>query len=186
MEQGPQHLATQAPLIPTGFIQNEQGTLIAVYQPEALDQYLAGSEASAAPRHPHAGLPSWGNPTPYPYNIGGADSANNPYSISNQSRFKNPGIPAAPSQQFSDYHQSPTPLRGTGASPFNTPPPLYRRQGSRRETQQNYNSVRHHNHPRTFNGRPSRGGGPIHNSSHTQPTAPEQPAGEWNRWNGAR
>ena len=130
---------------------------------------------------------------PYPYNMGGVDSTNNPYSTPNQSRFKSAGIPAAPSQQFSDYHQYPTPLRETGSSPFNTPPPLYRRQGSRHETQQNFNSVRHHNHPRTFNGRPSRGGGPIHGSGHTQPTANEQPIGqlpmrngEWNRWNGAR
>jgi len=196
MEQGPQHLATQAPLIPTGFIQNEQGTLIAVYQPEALDRYLAGSgcvSASAAPRHPHAGSPSWGSTIPYPYNMGGADLTNNPYSTPNQSRFN---TAAAPSQQFSDYQHSPAAFRGTSSSPFNTPPPLYRRQGSRRETQQNHNSVRHHNHPRTFNGRLSRGGGPLHNSGqnfgHTQPV-PEQPVGqppmrngEWNRWNGAR
>ncbi|KAF7339286.1 RNA binding protein [Mycena sanguinolenta] len=36
----------QAPLQPTGFIQNEQGTLIPVYQPEALDQYMASNQAA--------------------------------------------------------------------------------------------------------------------------------------------
>ncbi|KAJ7225256.1 hypothetical protein GGX14DRAFT_637859 [Mycena pura] len=37
---------SQAPLQPTGFIQNEQGTLIPVYQPEALDQYMASNQAT--------------------------------------------------------------------------------------------------------------------------------------------
>jgi hypothetical protein len=37
MEQGPQHLATQAPLMP-GFILDEHGMLIAVYELDALDQ----------------------------------------------------------------------------------------------------------------------------------------------------
>lgn len=34
----------QPPVIPTGFIQNDQGTLIAVYQPEAIDQYMTGGQ----------------------------------------------------------------------------------------------------------------------------------------------
>ena len=33
---------SQAPLAPSGFIQNDQGTLIAVYSPDALDQYMSG------------------------------------------------------------------------------------------------------------------------------------------------
>ncbi|KAJ7246307.1 hypothetical protein B0H12DRAFT_1235586 [Mycena haematopus] len=52
----------QAPLQPTGFIQNEQGTLIPVYQPEALDQYMASNQAapgtSSAPQ-PQTGSPVW-------------------------------------------------------------------------------------------------------------------------------
>ncbi|KAF9454072.1 hypothetical protein P691DRAFT_770793 [Macrolepiota fuliginosa MF-IS2] len=39
--QGP----SRAPLVPSGFIHNDQGTLIAVYPPEALDQYMAGQNA---------------------------------------------------------------------------------------------------------------------------------------------
>ncbi|KAJ7293117.1 hypothetical protein C8J57DRAFT_16551 [Mycena rebaudengoi] len=55
----------QAPLQPTGFIQNEQGTLIPVYQPEALDQYMASNQVnptSAPPAQPQNG-PAW---QPYP------------------------------------------------------------------------------------------------------------------------
>ena len=40
---GPQFTQpSQAPLAPSGFIQNDQGTLIAVYPPDALDQYMSG------------------------------------------------------------------------------------------------------------------------------------------------
>ena len=34
----------QAPLIPTGFIQGDQGMLVPVYPPDALNQYMAGSQ----------------------------------------------------------------------------------------------------------------------------------------------
>ena len=192
MEQGqPQHIATQAPLIPTGFIQNEQGTLIPVYQPEALDQYLAGTgcaPANVAPRQPHPGLPRWGNTTPYLNDTGGTHThpINNPYSTQNQSRFKSPGIPAAPFQHLSDYQQPPMAPHGVGSSPFSTPPPLYRRQGSRRESQQNHNSVRHV-HPQTFNGRPLRGGDTGHIQTADLPTGQDPMSNrEWNRWNAAR
>ncbi|KAJ6520039.1 hypothetical protein C8R45DRAFT_45361 [Mycena sanguinolenta] len=47
----------QAPLQPTGFIQNEQGTLIPVYQPEALDQYMASNQTAPGT-----------NPAPQPQN----------------------------------------------------------------------------------------------------------------------
>ncbi|KAF7347648.1 RNA binding protein [Mycena venus] len=52
----------QAPLQPTGFIQNEQGTLIPVYQPEALDQYMASNQAApgATPTtQPQNGAATW-------------------------------------------------------------------------------------------------------------------------------
>lgn len=55
--QNPQGL--RAPLVPSGFIQNGQGTLIAVYPPDALNQYMAaqnndgksGNGASASMQH---------------------------------------------------------------------------------------------------------------------------------------
>ncbi|KAJ8487305.1 hypothetical protein ONZ51_g4267 [Trametes cubensis] len=65
------HDGTQPPLRATGFIQNEQGTLIPVYQREALDQYMANvhgtqpdpSQQARPPTHhatvPEASTPSW-------------------------------------------------------------------------------------------------------------------------------
>jgi hypothetical protein len=58
----PQQQNGQAPLVPTGFIQGEQGTLIPVYQPEALDQYMtSGSHQppALAPQPQAQNLPAW-------------------------------------------------------------------------------------------------------------------------------
>ncbi|KAJ7651730.1 hypothetical protein DFH06DRAFT_552250 [Mycena polygramma] len=52
----------QAPLQPTGFIQNEQGTLIPVYQPEALDQYMASNQPAPGTTpvtQPQNGTATW-------------------------------------------------------------------------------------------------------------------------------
>ncbi|KAJ7675396.1 hypothetical protein B0H17DRAFT_135636 [Mycena rosella] len=59
---------SQAPLQPTGFIQNEQGTLIPVYQPEALDQYMASNQATpttTSVARPATGTATW-QPFPPP------------------------------------------------------------------------------------------------------------------------
>lgn len=40
----PTLLHTQAPLIPTGFIQGDQGMLVPVYPTDALNQYMAGNQ----------------------------------------------------------------------------------------------------------------------------------------------
>ncbi|OBZ79169.1 hypothetical protein A0H81_01429 [Grifola frondosa] len=47
---GPQQSDTQPPLRPTGFIQGEHGTLIPVYHPEALGQYMANAHPGQAPQ----------------------------------------------------------------------------------------------------------------------------------------
>lgn len=68
-DQAPQRVSGQAPLIPTGFIQNDQGTLIAMYQPEALDQYMAGAGVAypgGPPRLQNSNGPPWPHYT-YPY-----------------------------------------------------------------------------------------------------------------------
>ncbi|KAJ6621088.1 hypothetical protein B0H10DRAFT_2215358 [Mycena sp. CBHHK59/15] len=62
----------QAPLQPTGFIQNEQGTLIPVYQPEALDQYMASNQVvptSTPPAQPPNGAawPQFPLPPPHAF-----------------------------------------------------------------------------------------------------------------------
>ncbi|KAG6832548.1 hypothetical protein H0H92_000177 [Tricholoma furcatifolium] len=61
-----QPLNNRAPLAPTGFIQNDQGTLIAVYQPEALDQYMAGVQmAPAQPAVPQPTVQNIASWAPY-------------------------------------------------------------------------------------------------------------------------
>ncbi|KAG1813254.1 uncharacterized protein BJ212DRAFT_422216 [Suillus subaureus] len=42
--QGQTPVATQAPLIPTGFIHGDQGILVPVYPPDALNQYMSGAQ----------------------------------------------------------------------------------------------------------------------------------------------
>ncbi|PBK76730.1 hypothetical protein ARMSODRAFT_1011957 [Armillaria solidipes] len=56
----------QPPVIPTGFIQNDQGTLIAVYQPEAIDQYMTGGQVSTPPNSGQAPatMNNWTSPAP--------------------------------------------------------------------------------------------------------------------------
>ncbi|KAG1757119.1 hypothetical protein EDB19DRAFT_1900668 [Suillus lakei] len=43
-----QAVGTQAPLIPTGFIHGDQGILVPVYPPDALNQYMSGAQAEQA------------------------------------------------------------------------------------------------------------------------------------------
>lgn len=45
----PQSNGVQPPLRPTGFIQGEHGTLIPIYHPEALGQYMANSQHAQTP-----------------------------------------------------------------------------------------------------------------------------------------
>ncbi|KAG1787207.1 uncharacterized protein HD556DRAFT_1530623 [Suillus plorans] len=46
--QGQTPVATQAPLIPTGFIHGYQGILVPVYPPDALNQYMSGAQGEQA------------------------------------------------------------------------------------------------------------------------------------------
>ncbi|KAG2356265.1 hypothetical protein BDR07DRAFT_1423850 [Suillus spraguei] len=46
--QGQASVATQAPLIPTGFIHGDQGILVPVYPPDALNQYMSGVQGEQA------------------------------------------------------------------------------------------------------------------------------------------
>ncbi|KAG2062337.1 hypothetical protein BDR06DRAFT_966134 [Suillus hirtellus] len=46
--QGQTPVATQAPLIPTGFIHGDQGILVPVYPPDALNQYMSGAQGEQA------------------------------------------------------------------------------------------------------------------------------------------
>ncbi|KAF5352462.1 hypothetical protein D9756_006010 [Leucocoprinus leucothites] len=59
--------ASQAPLAPSGFVQNDQGTLIAVYPPDALDQYMSGqSNGSSSVSNPSTSAQSISTSTAWP------------------------------------------------------------------------------------------------------------------------
>ncbi|PPR00029.1 hypothetical protein CVT24_009038 [Panaeolus cyanescens] len=134
------HGNQQAPLIPTGFMQNEQGTLIAVYQPEALDQYLTAAAAGSSPPVPHLiNAPRFGAPPTLPVHHAVYD-ANNQSSAtttepqaSTQHRARSHAMfPFTSAPQPLNYRRSSNPLRGydgTGHNP--APVPLYRRQGAK-------------------------------------------------------
>ncbi|KAG1774068.1 hypothetical protein EV702DRAFT_558139 [Suillus placidus] len=69
--QGQAAVATQAPLIPTGFIHGDQGILVPVYPPDALNQYMSdaqGEQVSASAEAAPASLPAQppNNWRPYP------------------------------------------------------------------------------------------------------------------------
>ncbi|KDR85423.1 hypothetical protein GALMADRAFT_234290 [Galerina marginata CBS 339.88] len=175
--QAPQpHMAPQAPVVPTGFIQNEQGTLIAVYQPDVLDQYLSGSgpPPTSMAQYSSSAQQRWDYIPPQAYEPG-----NTSHTTPAQNRMKTTGFSASPSQQMS------APQRGMES---NATAPLYHRQGGgRRETQHAYSPVRQHTHPRSFhNGRPTRAY-PAH--IHADPGYPigqSANPGDWNRWNNVR
>ncbi|KAG1885960.1 hypothetical protein F4604DRAFT_1646552 [Suillus subluteus] len=64
-------VATQAPLIPTGFIHGDQGILVPVYPPDALNQYMSGTQGeqtSTSTEATPASLPAQppNNWRPYP------------------------------------------------------------------------------------------------------------------------
>ena len=103
----PQAQGAQPPLRATGFIQNEHGALIPVYQRDALHQYMANAHGrpspimpSRSPPHP-APIPSVGNawlhpphlaayPGPYPINLASASSSNGPQSSSQHPMLQPP------------------------------------------------------------------------------------------------
>ena len=68
----------QPPLRPTGFIQGEHGTLIPIYHPEALDQYMANSQHTQTPPpltqtqnpiHPPSAWNPYAQSPMYPYTM---------------------------------------------------------------------------------------------------------------------
>lgn len=190
----PQHLNSRAPLVPTGFIQNEQGTLIAVYQPEALDQYMAGTHATPPPlpQPPIQSVPTWPQypQPPYPYpgppqamvvpsrpppstQVGWAPS----HGYAHQAPLTTPQIPVSrPSPAFRGGYNDIGRQTGT---------PHIRRQSIRRDQNTTHNPGRN-NQTRTFHGRTSRGnintsGYAANGETHARLTHFTQNSGEWNQ-----
>lgn len=138
--------AMQAPLLPTGFIQNEQGTLVAVYQPEALDQYMANSGGTPhVGHHQENGAQRWVPPRPI-------EMGSIPQSNSHGTSHHPPAFPSAPSQRF-DAHRPPMLSRGLQHDVFNSPSPQFNRRLGNRPPN-NMNSPRNNqngHHQKMFN-----------------------------------
>ncbi|KAF8807798.1 hypothetical protein BYT27DRAFT_7189890 [Phlegmacium glaucopus] len=181
----PHHINAQAPLVPTGFIQNDQGTLVAVYHPEALDQYLARTQGSPAPPPTNIGMQRWVLNTARPYESGGS-VAGVPHTkqATNQGQMRSlPSLPSIRPQQFSEFQRSYPPF-GAGDG---TPSPLSRRHGGRREPELPFTPGR--SNPRFFGGRtfrpvPPMKSGQAHPSEIRQQSSTS--AAGWNKWNAGR
>ena len=206
----------QPPLIPTGFIQGDQGSLIAVYHPEALDQYMSTTQPATAPAGAgqappaNANAPAW-NPFPqapaYPFQVPQPFMMPPPFPAANPGRPRPganagwmPGLappafagPLAPPQQ--------APLRAPLASSNRQMAPSFRgghfegqshtlsKRQHRRDQPNNYHSNRSH-HSRGLPGRYPRGGGRGQGTPQPQPplASPQfNPlGGDWSQWAAGR
>lgn len=165
--------------MPTGFIQGENGALIPVYQPEALDQYMSGGVTQTPAMPPHAqpqNPPAWRQFPPasaYPYipvsQMTGQTPPHQGSWIPNQAPFMLPAQPSTPGFRGghprmgqNGHHHSPSNNRRQRHSTYdrnipNRPPIRYQPGGHMEQTYDN---------------------------NHAMP----QPAfaGGWNQWTGGR
>ncbi|KAG5654700.1 hypothetical protein H0H81_007456 [Sphagnurus paluster] len=203
-----QHLNNRAPLAPTGFIQNEQGTLIAVYQPEALDQYMAGAHAAPpALQQPSAqNLPTWPQ---YPQSAYSFAAPTVPIPtrpslppVGNGTWMQNTGFnPVQPVHSTPHIPQTPNITTGLGgfrsgySDISGTTPqvPPFRRQAARRDQNGPQTNNGRNNQSRSFPNRNARGtvnnGGyrgqdSNHNGIRNAPFI--QNSNEWNQWGAGR
>ncbi|KAG6879860.1 hypothetical protein C0992_010529 [Termitomyces sp. T32_za158] len=173
------NLNNKAPLYPTGFIQNEQGTLIAVYQPEALDQYMAGAPAAPPPQYLNQNLPNW---TPYPQPAGYPAPGGPPPTTAMPVRQTHPSNNMAwiPNQGFAPQQQAHTtphmqqtphlagpaggPRGGYPESGGQTGGPPFRRHPGRQGGP--HNNHTRNSQPRSFQNRNARGNIPMNSGYH--------------------
>jgi hypothetical protein len=197
-----QHLNSRAPLVPTGFIQNEQGTLIAVYQPEALDQYMAGNHTAPplASQTPAQNIPSWpqySQPHTFPFQ-GPPPTVVLPSRptlpstapvgwVPNQGYM--PQAPQPPLHTPSGTNAGPGHRGGYGEMGRQPGTPSFRRQSNRRDQHNTYNNQGRNNHSRSFANRNSRGNMnnanyPCSGEGYLRLSQPQlsQSSGEWNQW----
>ncbi|KAG6877870.1 hypothetical protein C0993_002871 [Termitomyces sp. T159_Od127] len=173
------NLNNKAPLYPTGFIQNEQGTLIAVYQPEALDQYMAGAPIVPPPQYPAQNLPNWiphsqpaGYPPPGPPTTTAMPAR--PLPSNGMAWIPNQGF-ASQQQAHSTPHIQQTPhLNSAPGGPRGGYPesggqtggPSFRRHPGRRDQGGPHNNHTRNSQPRSFQNRNARGNMPMNGGYH--------------------
>ncbi|KIY51237.1 hypothetical protein FISHEDRAFT_70880 [Fistulina hepatica ATCC 64428] len=183
---GPAGTATtglsQAPLMPTGFIQNEQGTLIPVYQPEALDQYISTSYNAARPSANTPPQPAWNQFIPgCSFTTPAPGTPHIPTNLPRPLRPTHwtPTQPAAPCfvpSTLPNTHGSGPPAHRYPDGVNNLPP--------RRHLRKDLNGQRGP-HGRGFGHRQNRGGSPETHGNVRGATSLHV-GGEWNSWNGSR
>ncbi|TFK36928.1 hypothetical protein BDQ12DRAFT_686103 [Crucibulum laeve] len=121
-----QHANGQPPVVPAGFIQNEQGTLIAVYQPEALDKYMAGTGGSPpATTQSISNVMRWpqnGFPYPYSFQAPSQNISMLPQGFASPGRQSwNPHLQSFLSSPPGLHFQQPATVQSSGPPPFRGP-----------------------------------------------------------------
>ena len=190
-----QQLNSRAPLAPTGFIQNEHGTLIAVYQPEALDRYMAGSNRvpPAVPQHPiQANWPSFPPSHSYPFPAVPPPLSSRPIPSSSDIGWSaNPGFASLQGPHHIPPHLNPPgPIPAVGfRGAYNDMTgqvggPGYRRPALRRDQGHTSNHVRPYQ-PRSFPGRHARGN--MSNAGYGEAhLRTPQNSNDWSHWSAGR
>ena len=193
-------ISKQAPVVPTGFIHGDQGTLIAVYNQDALEQYMSSARSGVSSSQPRNGA-TWQQPTPPPPLSFVAQSAL-PASSSSQA-FTGTGMgwvngplpqgpplpPCHPVNAVPDppmaYHQL-TGVRGSSCdSAGGQPSSVLLRRNQRRDQQDIHNGGRTDHSRAASNRYPRTNGGnadqTVHavqiNSPHLTPLL-----SDWNQW----
>jgi hypothetical protein len=192
------HIHSQAPLLPTSFIQGDQGTLIPVYHPEALDHYMSsGGHATSPPQfQAQPARPQHVQSHLYPFSapisqVGLPIPASQQFSMNQVQPQPAAGVTwNSGSQQLQPISQAVSskppanvvrgPYAGTGHQPFDqrhATPPLRRYQ--RRDQQNTFtgsNTNRNNNHPRggLSNNRFPRGG--MTSGDHQQDSSQHPPS----------
>ena len=185
-----QHLNSRAPLAPTGFIQNEHGTLIAVYQPEALDRYMASSDRAPPPApQQHPVQTNWSSFSPlhsYPFAVPPPLSSRPFPSSASIGWPANSGtLPPQAHHHIPPNLSTPNPA-ATFRGAYNdmggqAGSPAYRRPPVRRD-QYNYGRTYQ---PRSFPGRQNRSNMNNTGYGEAHPRTPQN-AGDWGYWSAGR
>ncbi|EMD41879.1 hypothetical protein CERSUDRAFT_120789 [Gelatoporia subvermispora B] len=116
------NLNSQAPLQPTGFIQGEHGTLIPVYNPEALNQYMSSTQHGQSPP-PQSTAPSQAIKTwppfavpMYPYALAQNRPPHSPLNPPPRNWMLSPSHPSGPGTHYPHMHPTPPPMLLPAAS----------------------------------------------------------------------
>ncbi|TFK77320.1 hypothetical protein BDN72DRAFT_38095 [Pluteus cervinus] len=144
--------ANQPPVAPTGFIQNDQGTLIAMYQPEALDQYMTGAQTQPAvlPSNQAHNVASWSHlQSNTPYRTGAQQTMFSNRLVQPPNQLTAPSWPVSTSSAFQPQGNINQPVARYGSS-YELNGRMVDMQQKRTGRRDHYNAHRSH-HPNPAN-----------------------------------